>query len=157
MMRSMSLFEILLFVHLIALAIWYGGALTGALLGGQIRRSGEVQPFAQYCAAFAQVAGPLFGGSALILIASGVWLVLLDGGPSFSDTWVVIVLVGWVVAMILGATAVGLSWTKVALALSEPGATLDGAQPLITRALRFSWLDLAIRTVVILLMVWQPS
>lgn len=153
----MSLFDTLLFIYLIAVMTWYGGALTGVLLGGQIRRSGEVQAFAQYCAAFAQVAGPLFGGAALAVIVTGIWMVALDGGPAFSDPWVIVVLGGWIVAAILGATAVGLSWTKVAIALSAPEATIEGAQRLIDRAVRFSWVDLAIRTAVVFVMVWQPS
>lgn len=153
----MSLFEFLFFVYLIAAMIWYGGALTGVLLGGQIRRSGDVQAFARFCAAFAQVAGPLFGGTALVVLVTGAWMVALDGGPAFSDVWVMLVLGGWLVAMILGATAVGLSWTKVANALAEPGATLDGVRDLVSRAVAFSWLDLAIRTAVIFVMVWQPG
>ncbi len=153
----MSLFEVLLFVYLVAAMVWFGGAFTGVLLGGQIRRGGDTSSFSRYCAAFAQVAGPLFGGSALLVIVTGVWMVALDGGPTFSDLWVMLVLGGWIVAAILGATAVGLSWTKVAIALSEPGATIEGAQGLIDRAVRFSWLDLAIRTAVVLVMVWQPS
>ncbi len=56
------------------------------MLGVQIGRSGEVQSFARFCAAFAQVAGPL-----------------------------------------------------------------------VDRAVRYSALDLAIRTVVVVLMVWQPG
>ncbi len=153
----MSLFEFLFFVYLIAAMTWYGGALTGVLLGGQIRRSGDVRAFARFCAAFAQVAGPLFGGAALIVLVTGAWMVALDGGPAFSDPWVMIVLGGWLVAMVLGATAVGLSWTKVAKTLEEPGATLEETQSLITRAVAFSWVDLAIRTAVVFVMVWQPG
>jgi hypothetical protein len=152
-----SLFEFLFFVYLIAAMIWYGGALTGVLLGGQIRRSGDAQAFARFCGAFAQVAGPLFGGAAVVVLATGAWMVALDGGPAFSDLWVMLVLGGWLVAMILGATAVGLSWTKVANALQQPGATIESVQGLVTRAVAFSWLDLAIRTAVVFVMVWQPG
>lgn len=84
----MTLFEILLVIYLLAVAVWYGGALTGMLLGLQVRRGGEARAFGRFCMSFAEVAGPLFGAAALLVLGTGIWMVALEGGPHFTDPWV---------------------------------------------------------------------
>ncbi len=151
-----TLFHALLFVHIIAAAIWIGGALVGMLIGIFLSKQGDASAMSRFCTAFATIAGPAFGGSAMLVLGTGIWMVA-DSGIEFSALWVGLSLGGWLVATVLGATVVGLTWTKVGKELREPGATLEGVQPLLRKAVRWTWVDLAIRIVVVLLMVWQPT
>ncbi len=152
----MSLFEVLLFVHLLAAMIWIGGALVGALIGVFIRRQGDAEAMSKFCIAFASVAGPAFGGSSLLVVGTGIWMVA-ESSIEFSALWVSLSLAGWLVSMVMGATVVGGTWFKVGKLLQEPGATLDAIAPTIDKAVRLTWIDLAIRIGVVLLMVWQPT
>ena len=152
----MTSFQLLLFVHILAVVIWIGGALVGMLIGMQLRKSGDAAAFSKFCTAFATIAGPMFGGSAVLVGITGIWMVAMDGAPDFSDRWVSIGLTGWLVSLVMGATVVGMSWTKLGRVLAEPGATLEGAAALTKRAVTLTWIDLAIRVAVVYVMVWRP-
>ncbi|MCW2921032.1 MAG: putative integral rane protein [Thermoleophilia bacterium] len=150
----MSLFEILLIVHLLAAMIWIGGALVGMLIGIFLSKGDDANAMAKFCTAFATIAGPAFGGSSLIVVATGIWMVA-ESSIEFSALWVSLSFAGWLVSMLMGATIVGMTWAKVGKVLRE-GATLDGTRPLISRAVRLTWLDLAMRVAVVVLMVTRP-
>jgi len=167
----MTLNEFLLFVLLVAAATWYGGSIAGAVIGAQVARGGDEPALGRFAAAYSQVAAGLFGGSGFLALAAGIWLVAISDELAFSDAWIVIALVGWFVSIVFAATAVGLSWTRLAIALghgpheggdkakaraAEAGPEA-GTAALVARALRLSWVDIALRTVVVLLVVWQPA
>jgi uncharacterized membrane protein len=152
----MDAFHWLLFLHLVGVTIWIGGALVGMMIGTRIRATGDGDALGKFCAAFAQIAGPMFGGSAILVVLTGAGMVGMEGGPEFSDLWVIIALVGWLVSMVLGATVVGGTWNRVGKELNE-GATIEGTTALLSRAVTLTWVDLAIRFGLVLLMVWRPT
>ncbi len=151
----MTLFEILLVVHILAAMIWIGGALVGMLIGMFIAKGDDANAMSKFCTAFASIAGPAFGGSSLVVVGTGIWMVA-DSAIEFSALWVSLSFAGWLVSMLMGATIVGMSWTKVGKVLREPGATIEGTRPLISRAVRLTWIDLIIRVAVVALMVTRP-
>jgi hypothetical protein len=57
----------------------------------------------------------------------------------------------------MGATVVGMTWLKVGQQLDEPGTTMEQVQPMVGKAMLYTWIDLAIRAAVILVMVWRPT
>jgi uncharacterized membrane protein len=151
----MTGYQLLLVLHIFAAMVWIGGAATGTIIGMQLRRTGDGGSFGAFCAAFAQVAGPLFGGTAMLVLLSGIGMVAMDGGPAFSDLWVSISFVGWLVSAVMGATIVGGTWTRVAKEL-HAGTAFEAVQSTIDKAVRLTWIDLAIRTAVVFVMVWKP-
>ncbi len=152
----MTLFQVLLFVHLVAAMIWIGGALVGTLIGTFLSRQGDASAMSKFCMAFATIAGPAFGGSALVVLGTGIWMVA-DSAIEFSALWISLGFAGWIASTVMGATIVGMTWTKVGKLLMEPGATIEGVQPVLTKAVRLTWVDLAVRIGVVLIMVWQPA
>lgn len=153
----MSWFDWLLVIHILAATLWIGGAATGTLIGSRLRRADTAAPLASYCTAFATIAGPLFGGSAMLVLLSGIGMTAGDGYPAWGDLWIILGLVGWLISTVMGATIVGRSWLRVGQRLAEPNASLAGEQPAIARAIRLTWIDLAIRIAVVVLMVWRPT
>ncbi|MCW2961282.1 MAG: hypothetical protein JWM25_1003 [Thermoleophilia bacterium] len=153
----MTTFQLLLFLHILATIIWTGGAFVGMLLGLRLRDSGEASVMARFCEAFAQIAGPLFGGSALLVLATGIGMVAMDGAPEFTDLWVSIAMPGWLLTTVLGATVVGMSWSRLGVDLAKPDASLAALGPRISAAVRWTSIDLVLRTALILLMVWRPT
>lgn len=151
----MTLFQVLLLIHILAVVVWLGGAFVALLIGGSLRRSGNTPAMAAYCAALAHLGGPVFGGSSLITLVTGIWMVG-EGYPDWSMLWVNLGFGLWLVSTVMGAAFVGRSWHAVGIALAEPGASIDSQQPMIGRAVVLSWIDLAIRTLVVVVMVWRP-
>jgi hypothetical protein len=127
------------------------------MLGMFIWKQGDAPAMSRFCIAFASVAGPAFGGSSLVVLGTGIWMTALDGYPDFGELWIVLGLAGWLVSTILGAAFAGTAWTKVGRELQADGATLDAIQPRYALAVRLTWLDVALRVAIVLLMVWRPT
>lgn len=148
----MDLTVLLVSLLLLASMAWLGGTLVGVLLGSSIRRSGDSSAMGAFCMAFAQVAGPLFGGAALTTLATGIALVAVDGGPELGDGWVLGAIVWWLAAVILGATIEGRTWFTAGKELAG-GATLAGTEALVAKATRLSWIDVALRAALVVFVV----
>jgi len=162
-----TLNDALLFVLIVAAATWFGGAVACTVIGTRIARAGDSGALGRFAGEYVRVAPGLFGGTGFLALAAGIWLVAVSDDLGFGVPWVIIALVAWFGSIVFGATALGFSWTRVATALGH-GPHVDGgartpsidsatAPTLVTRALRLSWIDIAIRTVVVLLVVWQPA
>ena len=152
----MTLFQLLLFVHILAAMVWLGGALVGTLIGMLLRASGDAPAMGRFCTAFATVAGPAFGGSGLLVLLTGIGMVASEDYLEFSEPWISIGFAGWFVSMVLGATLVGGTWAKVGRQLTD-GADLATVKPLADKAVLWTWVDLALRTVIVFVMVWRPT
>ncbi|NLF03509.1 MAG: hypothetical protein GX593_00590 [Actinomycetales bacterium] len=162
----MTLETALLFVVVVAGATWVGGSIACTVLGTRIARSGDTGALGRYAAEYVQVAPGLFGGTGFLTLVAAIWLVAVSDGLDFVP-WVIIALVLWFASLVLAATAVGFSWTRIAIALGHtlgndggartPSVDSATAPELVKRALRLSWIDIALRVVVVLLVVWQPA
>jgi uncharacterized membrane protein len=153
----MTLFQLLLFAHLVGVVIWLGGALVGTMLGMSLYKQGDATTMGRFCSAFATIAGPMFGGSALLVLGTGIWMTAMDGAPSFSDLWVSLGFAGWILSTVLGATVVGMTWMRIGQTLQADGAQMSDADALYAKAMRVTWFDIVLRTAIVLLMVWQPT
>ncbi|MCW2972032.1 MAG: hypothetical protein JWN72_305 [Thermoleophilia bacterium] len=152
----MSLIDLLLIVHLLAAMAWIGGAFVGTLIGLQLRKLGNVDAMARFCASFATVAGPLFGGAGLVVLLSGLGLVG-KGYASFDDLWVGLAFLGWIVSMVIGASLAGRNWFRVGQELAAEGATFEAVAPRMSKALLWTWIDLGLRVLIVVDMVWRPT
>lgn len=163
----MTLETVLLLVLVVAAATWFGGSVACTVLGARLAAAREPAALGRFAKEYVQVAPGLFGGSGFLALVAGIWLVAVSDGLGWSG-WVIAALVLWLCSLVLAATAVGLSWTRLAVALGHhvgapdqaartPAVDSAGVAGLVRRALRLSWLDVAIRVVVVLLVVLRPG
>src|SRR3712207_1045123 len=101
----MSLYEILLFFHILAAIVWIGGALVLNVVTARMARGelGVVVPH------FAWYASRVIAASSLVLIVAAFGLVA-DGDWSLGEPWLIIALViflasGFIGGGLLGKTA----------------------------------------------------
>ena len=153
----MTLFQLLLIFHILFAMIWIGGVIVGTLIGATLYKSGDEIGLARFCRAFAQVAGPAFGGSGGIVLLTGIWMVAMDGYPDFSEPWVSAGFALWFVATILGAAVAGKNWHLTGLALNEDGATFESTRALIKKSFTWTWINVAVLIAALVVMVWRPS
>jgi uncharacterized membrane protein len=156
-MTSPTLLQLLLFVHLLAVVVWLGGAFVGTMIGVRLRKAGDTAAMASFCNAFANVAGPLFGGSGILVLLTGIGMVAKDDAFAFSDLWISIGFTLWLVSMVLGAAVVGRRWYLIGTALEQDGATLAEHEPAIRKAVAFTHVDVLVRVVAVFVMVWRPT
>ena len=151
----MSLYELLLFVHVFAAAAWFGAALLSlVLLELQLRASDTagVLKVGEYEDRLANV---LFIPVALLTLAAGVALVF-DGPWSFvGDRWVLGGLLLFAAIFVLGVGLIVPAGKKLKeLAQSDAPATDLQAQ--IARLRTLSWIDVALLAVAMFLMTVKP-
>jgi uncharacterized membrane protein len=150
----MTLYEVLLFFHILAMAVWVGGTIMLAFISGKVERSRDVQLRARF-AENAGVAGVVIGVSALIVLGSGIGMVLDSPAIELSQTWVWVALVLFGVSAVIGATYFGPATGKIVAAL-DAGQVEDADR----RSKQFDLvarLDLLLLLVILGLMVFKPG
>ena len=83
-----TLYEWLLFLHIVAAMAWVGGLVTLMALGAQAVRGGGPDARARFVASL-RVVGPRVLLPAMVAVVGiGVWMVLDSEGWDFGQTWV---------------------------------------------------------------------
>jgi uncharacterized membrane protein len=150
----MTLYEVLLFVHIVAVAVWVGGSIMLGLISARIQRTGD----AEYRARFAKsagIVGPVIGVSAALVLASGIWMVLDSDAIELSQTWVWLGLSLFILSGLVGAAYFAPASDRIIRAL-EAGQVQEADR----RARTFnlvSRLDTLLLLVIVGLMVFQPG
>jgi uncharacterized membrane protein len=149
-----NLYTAFIFLHILSAGIWFGGGVVIEVLALRLGPSASREAFKQFFDTAHWVSPRVFMPAALATIISGIVLVLI-GGWSFSDVWIIFALVGVAITAFLGATQIGTTIAKMQ-ALIESGA--DDMQ-LAAVGRRLHWitrLDLLILILVLLDMVVKP-
>ena len=97
----MTRYELLLFLHVVAVIVWLGAGLLIAVLVFGAARSGDRKKEGAHHRDVAWLAPRLFIPSSLATLVLGILLVI-DGPWSFDQLWIVIGLAGWLVSFGLG-------------------------------------------------------
>lgn len=98
----MTLYELLLFVHILGAMVWVGGTIMLGFISARVERTADA-PFRARFARAAEVVGPVIGTSALLVLGAGIGMVLESDGVRLSQTWVWLGLAGFVLSGLLGA------------------------------------------------------
>lgn len=150
----MTLYEVLLFIHIVAVAAWVGGSIMLAFVSGRIQRTGDAAFRARFAKA-AGVVGPVIGVSAILILASGIWMVLDSDTIELSQVWVWLGLALFFLSGIVGAVYFAPASDRIVKAL-EAGQVQEADR----RARTFnlvSRLDTLVLLVIVGLMVFKPG
>jgi len=151
----MSLYELLLFVHVTAAAAWFGAALMSLILvelASRARDTAGVLKLGEYEDRLANV---LFIPSAVLVLVAGVALVL-DGPWSFvDDGWVIGGLVILAGVFVLGVALIVPAGKKLK-ELAMANAPEDAVYAQIGRLRTLSRIDVALLVVAFFLMTVKP-
>ncbi len=150
----MTLYETLLFVHIVAVAVWVGGSIMLGFISSRVERTGDAQYRARF-ATSAGVVGPIIGVSAALVLASGIWMVVESEAIELSQTWVWLGLALFGVSLVVGATYFARASDRIVKAL-EAGQVEEADR----RSRTFntvSRLDTLLLVVILGLMVFKPG
>ena len=90
--------DTLLVIHILAAATWFGGSMTAGFLASRMRAIGH-EAGSGFMAGFEKMGRLYYPPSAVVILATGIWLVIDNDAYNFEDSFVVI----GVVSVILGA------------------------------------------------------
>lgn len=149
----MTLDEWLLLIHVLAAAIWLGGAVALALLAGHAGASGTRSAFVRQM----EWVGPRAGGSAsLVILATGVWMVLRNDAWAFSDVWILVALVLFAGTFVLGVGFHVPNYKKIHASEERNGPDSPATIRLMRRSFAAIWWEIAILVVIFGLMIFKP-
>jgi uncharacterized membrane protein len=100
---AVTLYEWLMFLHVLAAMIWVGGLVTLGVLATQVLRGGEPDAIARLVGSL-RVVGPLMLAPAMVAVLGfGIWLVLDSDAWDFGQTWIWLALLLFAAAFLVGA------------------------------------------------------
>jgi uncharacterized membrane protein len=145
MLLTATLYDWLLFLHILAAMIWLGGVVAVTVLASEVLHSGKHDSIARFVASL-RVIGPLtLGPGSLAVLGFGIWLVLDSDAWDFGQRWIILPLAIVAAAFVVGGAVVGRAATGARRA-AEAGDDREAIRQL----QRWSW---GMRLILVLLLV----
>lgn len=151
----MSWYELLLSLHIIAMATWFGsGAAVTAMAFMSLRTGPEA--FGSFTLPATKWAGKAHPAAGVVVLLTGFGMVA-DAGYSLGEAWLILAIIGLVAAMgvggaLIGRTADGIVQRIEAGSMTAEELTTDGRQLLL-----YTRIELVILVLVIVDMVAKPG
>lgn len=152
----MSYYELLKFVHIVMAIIWVGGAITIQVLAFRILKTNDPIRMANLTGDAGTLGERLFAPASGILVIMGV-LMVLDAGWEFSDTWIVIGIIGFLATLITGLFYLTPTAKKLGGLIEQRGPEDPEAQSLMKKLIVISRIDLVVLLIVVFNMVAKPG
>ena len=88
MIVAATLYEWLLFGHILAAMAWFGGLAMLLILGIRVLRASEIDAIASFLRSLRVVGPSMLAPSVVALLGLGVWMVIDSPAWQFDQTWV---------------------------------------------------------------------
>jgi uncharacterized membrane protein len=150
----MSLFQVLLFIHVAMAVAWVGGALTLLVLAHHYSQSEDRSRMASFGHDIEWVAQRVFTPASLIAFVTGVWLVVDSDFYGFGDDWIVLGLLLYATTFLAGLLFLGPESKRIGV-LAEQGS--PEAPPRILRLVFLARLDVVLLFLIIYVMTTKPE
>jgi uncharacterized membrane protein len=152
---AMTLYDLLLFVHVLAAAAWVGAVIFFALVLELALRSDDRSLLLRLIAYDDRLAPIFYIPAVVVVLAAGIGLVI-EGPWSFSDGWVLAGL-----ALLLSALALGLVFflptaRRLRAAVDASGVESDAASVQLRTYRTLTWIDAAILVAAVFVMTAKP-
>jgi uncharacterized membrane protein len=151
-----TFYEILKTVHVLAIATWFGSGVAITVIGMRALKESAAafSPFAVHASWWAGRAHPAAG---VVLLLTGFGMIG-DADISIGEPWILIALIGLIVAMGIGGALIGPSSTKMTESIKSAGGTLPAeGRPHAERLLLWSRVESVILLVIVADMVIKPG
>jgi uncharacterized membrane protein len=151
-----SIFNWVLFAHIIFAIIWVGSAVVLEILEWEAVHTSKREHLAATLHRSSWFGARVFAPSAVFTLITGIIAVAV-GKPTFSQAWVIIALVAVVVVSALGGGVIGRKSAQLAARLDDP-AVSEGEVERGLMGIRWAvYLDLAILFFIVFDMVMHPA
>jgi uncharacterized membrane protein len=150
------LYTTLKFIHVVSIAVWFGGLVTMLTLNRILQRSGDPAAMQALGRQGGAVSMRLFMPAVLITVLTGIGMVQA-GDLSFSSTWVVWGIIGTVVSFILGGIFTGAAARKLGGQLARGEIDATGAAVVQRRILVAALLNMLLLLSIVWAMVAKPA
>ncbi|MCU0687127.1 MAG: DUF2269 family protein [Polyangiaceae bacterium] len=146
------LLQLLLFLHVMGTVIWVGGFAMHLSLMRLLRKEGPPEQRVKLMRYDDQLSTTVHIPAGLTVLATGIVMVL-KGGISWLEPWIIVGLVGWLIASLVGALFYVPNGKKLEEAIKAEGAGSAAARRYVERAVLVTRLDFYLLVFVIFSMV----
>lgn len=151
-----TLYEWLVFFHILTAAVWLGGGVYAAVLTARVQRSDDPGAVTRMAADAEWVGMRVFMPATLILLLTGIYAVV-EGPWEFSQAWISIGFAVWIISFALGAGYFGPEGKRIAALAAERGPADPDVRARIRRVTALSHVELLLLVVVVFVMVTKPG
>lgn len=152
----MTLYEMLVIVHVVAAAVWIGGGVTISLLAARAWASRDDGTVIELSRIGDYVGSRMFGPAALVLLGAGVWATS-EGNWEYGDAWVSIGFAGWIAGFLIALAWHRTEGERIRAAVADGGASGARARQVATTGMVIGLVELALLIVVVWAMVAKPG
>jgi hypothetical protein len=153
----MTLYELLLFIHVAATVIWVGSGFYGLVLAAAYERDDDVVATERLLRDQEWLAKALFIPASLTVVIMGIALVIESDAWSFDQLWIVIGLVGFAVTFVTGLFVIKPVSDKIAAQAERDRGLTPGTLVEVERLLTKARSDYVVLFLVIADMVIKPT
>jgi uncharacterized membrane protein len=152
----MTLYELLLFLHIAFAIVWIGSGFLFHILGYRADRADDHAAIERLFRDQTALANLIFIPSSLLVLAFGIWLTI-EGPWSFGDLWIVLGLVGYGLTFLTGVLWIAPQSRRAAEMMARDGGLSPEAEFVARRMTTFARLDMAVLFIVVLDMAVKPT
>ena len=154
----MTLYELLLFIHISATVVWVGAGLTSLLLAIGYDRDGDEPAIRRFLADQERLATRLFIPASLTVVIFGIALVVESDAWSLDYLWIVLGLVGFAVTFVTGLLLIKPASERIGAAMEREGGRLTPQlRTDVRKLIVMARLDYVVLFLVIADMVFKPT
>jgi uncharacterized membrane protein len=151
------LYEVLLFVHIVAAIVWVGGSVMINVFGTRAARSEDPQRAAAVTRDIGWIGQRIIAPTTLVLLAMGLIMVGVNEAWTIGQTWIILALVGFGLTFLAGILFFGPESGRIVKGIEERGAEDAAVQRRIRRIIALSRLDVLVLLLIVADMVFKPG
>lgn len=150
-----TLYESLVFVHVLTAIIWVGGAVAMQVLAIRAQRSTEPAAMARIAGDAEFIGMRVFMPAALVLLVAGIWAVV-EGPWEFEQGWISAGFAVWIFSFVVGAGFIGPESGRIKNLMADRGPSDAQVKRRIARIFLVSRIELAALIAIVFIMSAKP-
>jgi uncharacterized membrane protein len=145
MLFATTLYDWLMYLHILAAMIWVGGLLAIGLLAAQVIRSDEREVISRFVRNLGVIGPLVFAPAMIAVVGFGLWMVIDSDAWDFGQTWI------WLALTLFGAAfLIGAVFQSRAAIDARHAAAAGEVREAVRQLRRWSW---GMRLILVLLLV----
>jgi hypothetical protein len=153
----MTLYELLLFLHIAAAIIWIGAGFLSLVLGTSYTAEEDEPAMQRFLKDQERLSLRLFVPASLTVLLLGIALVIESDAWSFDQLWIVLGLIGYAATFITGLFLIKPTIERIGAMERESGRITPSLRTEIRKLIVKSRLDYVVLTLVVFDMVVKPT
>jgi uncharacterized membrane protein len=154
---NIAVFHTLKFIHVMSAIVWVGGGIFVQIYATKLKRANDPERVVGFARDISTLGQAVFAPASGLVTLLGIAMVIYSPNVYFSETWIIVGLVGAAATFITGAFFIGPAAGKLAKLADAEGPSSPGVKALMDRIFMVSRIDQVVLIVVVINMVFKPG